>query len=74
MPEPTLDAVADHGEVIGDTVTGTAAQSAAVWRDLAGLGIIEAEVCETLEAEGVAKFIDSWEQLRTTVARAMDTA
>lgn len=74
MPEPTLDAVADHGLVIGDTVTGTAAQSAAVWRDLAGLGIIEAEVCETLEAEGVAKFIDSWEQLRTTVARAMDTA
>jgi transaldolase len=45
-----------------------------VWHDLAGLGIIEADVCETLEAEGVAKFIDSWEQLRTTVARAMGVA
>jgi transaldolase len=74
MPEATLDAVADHGLVLGDTVTGTAAESAAVWQDLAGLGIIETEVCERLEAEGVEKFIDSWEQLRSTVSRAMDAA
>ena len=71
MPEPTLDAVADHGLVIGDTVTGTAAESALVWHQLEGLGISEAVVCNELEVEGVAKFIAAWEQLRATVTKAM---
>ena len=71
MPEPTLDAVADHGEVLGDTITGTAQHSAQVWRDLAALGIEEIEVCDKLEAEGVDKFIQSWEQLRDTVQGAL---
>ena len=72
VPEPTLEAVADHGLVLGDTVTGTAIGSAAVWQDLARLGIFESEVCEKLEVEGVAKFINSWESLRSTVARVID--
>ncbi|NQW72978.1 MAG: transaldolase [Actinobacteria bacterium] len=72
VPEPTLEAVADHGLVLGDTVTGTAIGSAAVWQDLARLGIFESEVCEKLEVEGVAKFINSWESLRSTVARVLD--
>ena len=72
VPEPTLEAVADHGLVLGDTVTGMAIESAAVWQDLARLGINESEVCEKLEVEGVAKFIDSWESLRSTVARVLD--
>ena len=71
MPEPTLDAVADHGIVVGDTVTGTAAASALVWQQLEGLGLREAEICAELESEGVTKFIDAWEQLRATVANAM---
>lgn len=74
MPEPTLDAVADHGRVNGDTVSGTAAEAVAVWESLAELGIAEAEVCEKLEAEGVQKFIESWEQLRSSVARALEQA
>jgi transaldolase len=72
VPEATLEAVADHGAVLGDTVTGTEIESAAVWQDLARLGIFESEVCEKLEVEGVAKFINSWESLRSTVARVMD--
>mgnify|MGYP000008453338 CR=1 FL=1 len=36
----------------------------------AALGIEELDVCELLEREGVTKFIDSWEQLRSTVAAA----
>ena len=72
VPESTLEAVADHGLVLGDTVTGTAIESAAVWQALARLGIFESEVCEKLEIEGVAKFINSWESLRSTVARVMD--
>lgn len=70
MPEGTMDAVADHGVIPADSVTGTAAQSRQVWADLAGLGIEETEVCDKLETEGVAKFIESWEQLRATVASA----
>ena len=74
MPEPTLDAVADHGTVRGDTVTGTADASAVIWQQLEALGISEAAVCAELEAEGVQKFIDAWEQLRATVATAMGAA
>ncbi len=33
-------------------------------------GSTTAEVCALLEREGVGKFIDSWEQLRATVATA----
>jgi transaldolase len=43
-----------------------------VWADLAALGIEEGDVCELLEREGVSKFIDSWEQLRSTVADAAE--
>jgi transaldolase len=70
MPEATLGAVADQGVIPADSVTGTAAQSEQVWTDLAALGIHEQQVCDQLEAEGVQKFIDSWEQLRATVAAA----
>jgi transaldolase len=74
MPEPTLDAVRDHGVFRGDTVTGTAAASREKLTELAGLEIDIAEVCDLLETEGVQKFIDSWESLRTTVSTAMATA
>ena len=72
MPEPTMLAVAADGTIPADSVTGTAPAAAQVWSDLARLGIEEAEVCALLEREGVAKFIDSWESLRSTVARVMD--
>lgn len=74
MPEATLDAVAEEGVIPADSVTGTAAESAQVWTDLASLGIDETEVCDTLEREGVRKFIDSWEQLRDTVGAAAATS
>jgi transaldolase len=71
MPEPTLEAVRDHGVFRGDTVTGTAVASREELTELAGLGIDITEVCDLLETEGVQKFIDSWESLRTTVSTAM---
>jgi transaldolase len=73
MPEPTLDAVRDHGVFRGDTVTGTAMASREELTQLAGLGIDITEVCDLLENEGVQKFIDSWESLRATVSTAMAT-
>jgi transaldolase len=71
MPEPTLDAVRDHGTFRGDTVTGTAGRSLDELTSLAALGIDITEVCDLLETEGVQKFIDSWESLRSTVSTAM---
>ena len=73
MPEPTLDAVRDHGVFRGDTVNGTSATSRDQLTELAGLGIDITEVCDQLETEGVQKFIDSWESLRATVSTAMAT-
>ena len=74
MPEATLDAVADHGEVRGDTVGGTQAGAATVIADLAALGISFDEVTATLETEGVAKFVAAWEQLLGSVQHGLDAA
>jgi len=70
MPEATLEAVAAQGVIPGDSLTGTAAAGDATWTALAGVGIDAADVFSVLEQEGVTKFIDSWEQLRATVAAA----
>ncbi|MFF3390359.1 transaldolase [Streptomyces sp. NPDC002669] len=60
MPEATLDATADHGEVAGDTVTGTYQQSRAELDAVAALGISYDDVVQLLEDEGVEKFEASW--------------
>ena len=39
MPEKTLQAFADHGEVRGDQVSGTKAEAQQLFDDLASLGI-----------------------------------
>ncbi|GAA2461358.1 transaldolase [Streptomyces macrosporus] len=63
MPESTLRAVADHGEVTGDTVRGTYEQARADLDAIAKLGIDYDEVVELLEVEGVEKFEKSWNDL-----------
>lgn len=68
MPGKTLDAVADHGDVVGDTVTGTYDEAAELLDRLAALGIGYTDVVEQLEREGVAKFEQSWTGLLTTVS------
>lgn len=74
MPEATLDAVADHGVVKGDQVSGTYAAARQVIDDLAGLGIGYDDVIELLEAEGVQKFEDSYAQLAESVQGQLDAA
>jgi len=74
MPEATLTACAEQGGFVGDTVTGTQADSAAVWEALTSLGIREPDVCITLEDEGVDKFDVSWAELLETVTAALDAA
>src|ERR1700758_2002733 len=63
MPEPTIDAVADHGDIKGDTVSGTAASAQEVFDKLAAAGIDVADVFVVLEDEGVEKFVKSWTEL-----------
>ena len=68
MPGKTLDALADHGVITGDTVRGTYADAAKVITDLGALGIGYDEVVDLLEREGVDKFEKSWAELLTTVS------
>jgi len=67
MPEATIHAFADHGEVRGDTITTNYADAKQVIDALGGIGIDYDDVIETLEREGVEKFSTSWEELRQTV-------
>jgi transaldolase len=74
MPEKTLDATFDHGNITGDTVTGTYAESNDVLNKLAELGVSYDEVTDALEREGVEKFNVSWGELVETVKNALEGA
>ncbi len=74
MPEATLNAVADHGRIGGDAVTGHYGDAQAVLDDLAGLGIGYDDVVGLLEVEGVQKFEDSWNQLRDSLQEQLTAA
>jgi transaldolase len=72
MPEKTLDAVADHGRITGDTVTANYHQAEATIEALDALGISYTEVVDLLEREGVSKFEVSWAELLDTVAAELN--
>jgi transaldolase len=74
MPEKTLKAFADHGEVQGDRVTGTAAQAQEVFDALERVGVDLTDVFQVLEDEGVQKFEASWHELLDTVKGQLDSA
>ncbi|OSC29726.1 transaldolase [Mycobacterium vulneris] len=74
MPEKTLDAVADHGEIRGDTVTGTAGEAQAVFDKLEQIGIDLTDVFKVLEKEGVEKFVDSWNELLEETQKQLGSA
>ncbi|MDT7595772.1 MAG: transaldolase [Pseudonocardiales bacterium] len=68
MPENTLLALADHGKVLGDQVSGTAEAAQRTFDELAEVGIDLDDVLIVLEREGVEKFDASWRELGETVA------
>ena len=74
MPEATLDAVFDHGQVHGNTIAGTYDDARKVIDALAALGIGYDDVIEVLESEGVQKFEDSYAQLAESVKGQLDDA
>ncbi|OIK04588.1 transaldolase [Streptomyces monashensis] len=69
MPEATLEAAEDHGEITGDTITGTYEQARADLDAVEKLGISYDDVVQVLEDEGVEKFEASWiDLLKSTEA------
>jgi transaldolase len=74
MPEATLDAVADHGKIRGNSIEGTYEESRKVIDALNALGIEYDDVIEVLEVEGVQKFEDSYAQLAESVKSQLDAA
>jgi transaldolase len=74
MPEATLDAVADHGVIRGDTVTPMYAEAQQTLDRLAALGVEYDDVVQTLEDEGVKKFEDAWHELTEQITSALEDA
>ncbi|MFZ1671043.1 MAG: transaldolase family protein, partial [Candidatus Nanopelagicales bacterium] len=71
MPEATLNAVKDHGNVHGDSLDGTATSAQQTFDDLAAVGVDLPAVFDELETEGVDKFVQAWEALIENVAQAL---
>jgi transaldolase len=74
MPEKTLEATFDHGDIQGDRVTGLYDEANALLDQLAALGISYDDVTALLEKEAVDKFIVSWGELLDTVTAALESA
>ncbi|MFI6372610.1 transaldolase [Streptomyces sp. NPDC050546] len=63
MPEATLYATEEHGEITGNTLAGTYEQARADLDAVEQLGIKYDDVVQLLEDEGVDKFEASWTDL-----------
>ena len=74
MPEATLDAVADHGVISGDTITGSYADAQRVLDELAEVGVDYDDVVDVLEREGVEKFETAWTGLLDSLQQNLTAA
>ena len=74
MPEKTLDAVADHGEVRGDRVRPFYDDAAAHMAALGEAGIDYDDVIAVLIKEGVDKFVTAWDEMLGTLQDNLDAA
>jgi transaldolase len=67
MPEPTLLAFADHGQV-GDLVPADGGNAELVLKEFADAGIDVAALAARLQEEGKQSFNKSWEELLASIA------
>lgn len=74
MPEKTMEAVYDHGIVPANSITGHYDDAKQVLDAVAAAGVSYDDVTELLEAEGVDKFIVSWNELVASVDAALTAA
>jgi transaldolase len=74
MPEETIEAFQDHGEVRGDTVEDDLDEARALLHEkLPAVGVDYDDVVATLEKEGVQKFSDSFAELLDGVKAKRET-
>jgi transaldolase len=73
MPEATLLAEADHGQVRGDTVRGAYDDARAHMAALKDVGVDYDDVVRVLEDEGVEKFEASWKELLDTITGELES-
>ncbi|NEE02170.1 transaldolase [Phytoactinopolyspora halotolerans] len=74
MPESTLEATADHGEITGDTIRPNRENA---WETLAAIksvGVDLDDATQVLEDEGVEKFEASWNDLLDSVTAKLEAA
>jgi len=67
MPLETIEAFQDHGEIRGDTVLKGVKKAQSLLEQLAAVGVDYTEVTATLEAEGLQKFIDSFDEIIASI-------
>jgi transaldolase len=66
MPDKTLEAFADHGQV-GDLMPADGGNAEAVLKEFEGAGIDVAALAARLQTEGKESFNKSWEELLKTI-------
>jgi len=67
MPEETITAFADHGNLTPDTIESGIEDARKTMMDLEKTGINFRDVSRQLEEEGIQKFIDPYDQLMKTL-------
>jgi len=74
MPEETIQAFQDHGEIRGDTVEDDLGEARSLLQEqLPAVGVDYDDVVATLEREGVQKFSDSFAELLDGVRAKRET-
>lgn len=68
MPEKTLSALVDHGDLSGGTMPVDGGDSETVLQQFAGAGIDIDTLATRLQEEGAKKFVDSWRDLMEVIA------
>jgi transaldolase len=73
MPLETIEAFQEHGEVRGDTVVEGLDEATTLLGQLAEAGVDYDDVTDTLEAEGVQKFADSFDEIIESIREKRST-
>jgi transaldolase len=74
MPEGTIEATAERGSIVGDSITPNYDDARRVIAALADVGVDFDDVVKVVEDEGVEKFEKSWQELIDTVTTALEKA
>jgi transaldolase len=67
MPEPTLLALADHGE-LGSIMAPDGGDCETVLAQFSGAGVKLEALAAQLQADGAKAFVKSWEELLAVIA------